>query len=413
MTVFLKNQVFLKNIQFLRSELPEITPFTPPEWEAPGRWGWQILVYDRDDEIVHQFSSYQGECIVERFRFEMVETGCGSFALTFNEFPTSPSIDYKFRVEIYLFGERSPRYAGHVLERPKEGMTDNKYEFRGHGLYYQLETCRVNTSYEVTEIGTIVRDIMINWVQPFTDIRYIGTQVITPLWLATELNFDRVSAKTALTDCAEYATNYVIGVDADRGFYFKPLSTDVTIDATKWIDQHSDELKEEEDISDIINELDVLSGELDTEAEEGATNYALTVRDLPSQALYGIRWEKQTIPSALSLFDAIRWGNYWLSSKVGPVERARIRNVELFNSDRIEAFGYMRYTNKLGQERELPIKRVRYIVQSTERARIDVDLGDVDFAAVDEAYVDMLRRIKDEENLQQSNVEQLAEIPEL
>jgi hypothetical protein len=401
--VFLKDHRFLDNIIFLRAAditIPDIPeePEVSPEGEG---YGWNVIIFDRDDLKVLEYSSFQGSSPVSSIRFDLVETGSGTFEMTLSEWP-STEIGYSFRVDIHLFGEPEPRFSGHVLGKPEEGDTSGKYKFTGHGLYYQLAYARVNRSYDLQPLDTIARDILTTDVQPFTDIRYDGTKIISPGYVATAISFNRISARESLLDLAEIATNFVIGVGPDRAFFFRPVSTAVTADACKWAAHHISQISVERDVSDIINDIDILSGEL-----ESGSNYAATVEDAASIATFGRRWGKATIPSALSSGDAERWGEFLLESKANPLDRARLRNVELFNNDLIEAYGYMRFTDNHGTQQELPIKRVQYHLRPNERIKVDVDLGDVDFLAINTKYVGLLRRIASEEALQQSNMGQI------
>ena len=153
-----------------------------------------------------------------------------------------------------------------------------------------------------------------------------------------------------------------------------------------------------------------MAGELDEEAAGGASNFAVTVEDEQSQIDFGIRWKKETVPSALSAADAEQWGEYILSQLAEPVVRARLKSVELFRRDDIQPHGKMRFFDNEGVKHELPIARVSYSLKSSRLTEVNVDLGDIDFMAIDKRFVDMIRTTKKDKELQGANVKQLSEV---
>jgi len=392
------------------AEEPEPTP----EVDVTGRWGYRIIFYDSDWDKVGEYSSDMGSPPVISLKFEVVQTGSGAFTLELVEMPTF-SFTYLCHIKVFLWGqpESEPIYAGRVLKIPDERTTKDTFKYSGHGLYHDLEFCGVNRSYQDMEVSAIVKDILVNDIQPYTSIGYSGPKIVqtSPSYKVSEINFDRVSAKDALKDLAEYAYNvdnelpYEFGVDADGDLFFRPISVAVVVDAVKWVGYHVESFEPKEDIEPVRNKIDIICGAID---EVESSNYADTVSDGTSQGLYGVRWTKKTIPSALTAADALRWGRYQLYLLKDPKQSAKAKNIDLQNEGLIIARGKARVFDGEGVELELPIKKAAYTVSADKAIRCDLDLGDLELQPLDAQYIDMLRRLKKEEALQAANVGQLA-----
>ena len=400
-------------LAFSAVEAEEEEPVSPVD--AAGRPGaWKLVFYDTTDAKVGEYSSDMGAHPVSGIQCELIETGCGAFSFTLSEFPAF-TLDYNYRVKLFLFGESDPRYRGLIFKKPDSRSTKRLYKYSGHGGYAELETCGVNREYEDMEVSAVVRDILINDVQPYKTVTLSAEIIETnPAIKVAEIVFDRKSAKDCLKELAEYAYSedaggdanpYEVGVDETGGLFFRPVVQTVVKDAIKWIGPHVESVDPTEDINPVRNKIDILAGEID---EVDKTNYITTVEDAASQAAYGVRWEKETIPSALTEADAERWGNHKLYMVKDPRSKAPVKRVELFAEGNFTARGKMRITDAEGSELELFIKRVKYEISPDSGVQCNADLGQSERWPIDFKTVEMLRRIKDEEQLQAINVSQLA-----
>jgi hypothetical protein len=248
------------------------------------------------------------------------------------------------------------------------------------------------------EISEIVHDLATQFIEAKTDVVYDPTKIIPTGFTITDINFDKVTAKKALTDLAEIAQDYVTGVDAARALFFKPVDTDVKI--WRHVGKHLSGFEPKEDISKIVNRIYVRAGKITSKS-----NYAATVEDTTSQSSYGLREAVMTVPTSLDSADATRWGNYQLSKLKDPVKTAKVKNVDLDNT-RIEAAGKASIRPTSGAAVELFIKKAVYRV-SAEGITCSLDLGEVDMP-IEREILNLLRDIKNEELLQAANVRQLA-----
>jgi hypothetical protein len=366
--------------------------------------GCEIIFYDLDGAKVSQYSTFTEITPILDVQFESVETGCGGFSVTFDHRLTE--VSRGFQVDIHIFGERTPRYTGKLMEMPEPGSTKNTWEYQGHGFFDDLEYCEVHRTYINVEVAAIVNDIMKQDIQPFTRIAYDGTQIEQPVppYKCVFLEFNRVSAKEALSELGDYAQNYQWGVGPGRTFFFKRINPNVVQDATKWVGRHLRVYRPESDISRIVNAITVLSGEINPATDD---NFATDMTEPLSIADYGRRWKKMTIPSALNIADAERWGQQQLDAQAWPIESAKALNIELFQRDKIEARGKARIYDKDGVAYELPIKRATYKLRGGKIV-CDVNLGKLDYVPMDEEYVKMNRRLKTLEVLEQLNTKGTA-----
>jgi hypothetical protein len=105
------------------------------------------------------------------------------------------------------------------------------------------------------EVANIVDDIITTFVEPKTDIVYDAAKIIATGYDATYIKFDKVTAKKALQDLADLAQSYVFGVDEEKDFYFKAVSTAVNNDAIRFIAKNVKTFTYDEDISKIVNKI--------------------------------------------------------------------------------------------------------------------------------------------------------------
>jgi hypothetical protein len=250
------------------------------------------------------------------------------------------------------------------------------------------------------EVSNIVRDIVTTFIEPKTDIVYDVAKIISTGYTATYVKFDKVTAKKAIQDLADLAQSYMFGVDEERDFYFKAVSTAVNNDAIRFITKNVKTFTYDEDISKIVNKIYIRAGSL-----TAGSNYIGFVESGPSQSAYGLKEKILVAPNVLDVDDATRWGTYKLNSLKDPVLKAKASIVTL-NKILIKAFGKARIFDENGNKYELPIKKITYKI-STQGITCDMELGDLE-QPIQEEFLDLIRDLKNEELLQASNAIQLS-----
>lgn len=220
--------------------------------------GFTVIIYSSSGQKLAMFGDTIQDNPLTSIEFTYKETGCGDIKLTFAVMPLSTKITYNTRVDVHLYGDINPWYSGYITQVPKAGTTEDKFVFKGYGYYSHLDNVSVNKTYEKTEIANIVKDIIANKVEPQTDIVYNASKIYSPGYTAKKLKFSYVTAKEALTDLAEYAGNYICGVDETRQLYFKEVNVSINEDSRFWLGDESGQMEEftpEESIDDLKNHL--------------------------------------------------------------------------------------------------------------------------------------------------------------
>lgn len=220
--------------------------------------GFTVIVYNSSGQKLAMFGDTIQDNPLTSIEFSYKETGCGDIKLTFAVMPSSVKITYNTRVDVHLYGDINPWYSGYITEVPKTGTTENTFVYKGYGYYSHLDNVIINRTYENIELASIVKDIVSNKVEPQTDIVYNASTIYSPGYTAKKLKFSYVTAKEALKTLAEYAGNYVCGVDETRQLYFKEVVATINEYSRFWVGDESGQMKEftpEESIDDLKNHL--------------------------------------------------------------------------------------------------------------------------------------------------------------
>jgi len=220
--------------------------------------GFTVIIYNSFGQKLAMFGDTIQDNPLEAIEFTHKETGCGDIKLTFLVMPPTVQITYNTRVDVHLYGDVNPWYSGYIVEVPKAGTTEDKFVFKGYGYYSHLDNVLINKTYENTELANIVKDIVANRVEPQTDIVYNASKIYSPGYTAKKLKFTYTTAKEALKNLAEYAGNYVCGVDETRQLYFKEVNASINEDSRFWLGDESGQMETftpEESIDDLKNHL--------------------------------------------------------------------------------------------------------------------------------------------------------------
>lgn len=336
------------------------------------------------------------------FEFELTQNGCGKFS--FSLMPDHGlTIGYNQRVDIHLFGSGPPWYSGYIQTRPVPGTTENKWTYKGYGFFQELETIIISKQFQGMKLGSIVNNLVTVYIEPETNIVYNYSKIEHPDYTATDLLFDYVTAKDALKQIAELAIDHIYGVDEERQFFFKKINTEINEKARLWVGIHVKDFKPEEDTDKLLNFIYVKGGSID---EEGS-NIMYECSDESSIEEYGLRKGILTIPSALAVEDAQRWGNSQLDKCKEPEKKAKIDGItKEVISRKITPDGMARITSADGKYAyDYPIKTVRCSLANGELKQT-IELGEYD-RGWDPLILKLYRDIKDAEIVQRTTNAQL------
>lgn len=365
-----------------------------------------LIVYDhRNGQKKLVLSNATQENLISDISFDLTENGCGSFNFTLCA-PPSYDIGYKNWVEIYLYRSARPWFSGIVETRPHRYSTKNSsFKFSGFGFFNQLDTCLVDKIYPAGMlIELIVEDIIKEFVIQKTNIVFLQSNISnTNIVTNGELDFTKVKAKQAFQTLADIAQNFVFGVDEKKAFFFRPISEQVTNEMCFFEGKHFVDLPVTEDPTKIFNRAYIKGG-----AVNDGTNFLVTLNDTESQGKYGIIETVLTAPEILTVEDATRWGTYQLQKNAEVLQQATLKNVE-HNKKILKAKGKARLTPNGSdgtQELELFVKKTKWKI-SSQGVVCDVELGEVE-QVFENQFLGLMRDIKIQELLQQSNVRSLS-----
>lgn len=93
-------------------------------------------------------------------------------------------------------------------------------------------------TYENMDPGAIVRDIAMKAEETHGIIIYNASKISDAIYIITKLVFDGVTVKEALSTLADFAVDYVYGVDEYRNLYFAPRETGINEQARLTVGKH-------------------------------------------------------------------------------------------------------------------------------------------------------------------------------
>jgi hypothetical protein len=368
-------------------------------------------LYDSSGQVTSQLSSEIFRNPVTSLEFEINENGCGAFKLVMPK--KSPvSLASTQRVDISLFGSQVPWYSGYVLKVPKPGSTNSTTETSGYGYFQKLDKMIVSKTYENKEVSAAVTDLVqtvINIKEPA--IGYRASKIMATDYILEKLVFDYGYAKDAFKTLAEFAGDYVYGVDELREVFFKPRNTTINESSRFWVGQHLHEFAPDENSGDVVNFFYVRCGNLD---DATATNIYLDENGLPvsfsdaaSMAAYGRFEAVLDLPSAVTPADIDRWALNQLDQKKNPKPLAKAgKFVTDIIKRNIRPEGMTRITADTGDVYQYPIKAVKYALTGAGGINMAMTLGDVP-SRIDNYIARILRDARMAELLQQLNNKQL------
>ena len=370
---------------------------------------YTVIAYNADGTKTGMFGAGAERNTVEKITFELVETGCGKVEITFRELPKNAELDYRQRIDIHLFNDSRPWYSGYIITRPVIGTTDDSFKFNGHGFYNLLDKVFVFKTYENMEVSQIVADIA-RQIEKKVGLTYNSNKITSAAYSISKIEFNGVSAKEALKQLADFAIDYVYGVDEYRQLYFRPRNNEINEQARFWVGKHISKYSPTWDVEKIVNRAYIKGAAVDVEGEQ----WLATVEDTASQDEYGIQEAVWSLPSAYSNADAGRWGQNQIEKYKEPVKSAKVQDVILeypkpdgsFFVRKLSTQGQAAITDLYGNRYDYPITKLKYTISGKEGIKLDMELGEQPFA-IDKYFANLDRDAKMAELLQQAATKQL------
>jgi len=337
---------------------------------------------------------------VSELNFELADFGCGAFSFVLDDLPGF-SIPYRTQVDIFPYFDLVAWFTGFIQKTPESGAV-RPYTFEGFGFYDQLSWVFVTKDYNAgQDISAVVKDIISTIVAPNTQVAYNEAKVETTGYtLLGDISFDHITADEAVQTLAEAAQNFEFGVDNEREFYFRAVSSAVVADL--WQGKHFQSLEVQQDPSQIRNKLHVKVGEI----QVGGTNFIDPVSDPDSITAYGLREDVISAPEVLGTSDATRWAQYRLAQVKDPIIQIRIMALLLDQTlTKLEARGMARVTAETAAEYTQALKRINYHI-TPAGITADLELGQI-AVPLELQIVSLLRAIQEEQRLGDQRTKQL------
>jgi hypothetical protein len=314
--------------------------------------------------------------------------GCGefSFRLPRKRFEEK-SITGEQNIKIYY---RNPATNTHDLWY--QGLIVNKFpgvrglsetiEISGHGYQIQLGRPYINNvTYTAQEASVIIKDILDNYVLPYTDITYDAGDID-----ATSFTFDSIqfneTPQSAIDKIASTVGGIEYGVDKNRKFYFKTASTSIGFRFLQG--KHIVNFQDNQDFGEIINQI-IVQG-----AQVGGTYFTFgPYDDTLSQAKYNLRTRVKQNSSVTTSSVAEQLANATLEEFKEVIRKASCELVnfeaQLESTVPIPLFSEISRKVKYGQKKYgtflysgivgRQVNRINYSVTNNNSLRVSVDLG--------------------------------------
>jgi len=216
---------------------------------------YTLKIYDTSGVKVAEIVGDLKNPTLTKLKFELLQQGgCGSFSFTLAEPYTQATIDYDYRVEIYMFNHWSPWYTGKIINKPIEG-TEKPQTYSGWGYGYELEKKIIDTEISPgNDIAVEVTSLVDTYITPYTSILKDADLIETVGHvLVATVDFEDEYAKEIFNRLTELAVDYKFGVNEDRKFYFQAIDTSVK---HYWhVGKHLTEFLPEEDPSDLVKKV--------------------------------------------------------------------------------------------------------------------------------------------------------------
>lgn len=237
--------------------------------------------------------------------------GCGQAVLEVFQ-----SYDYmqetmrpKSSVKIFINNEL--RYTGKLIKIMRSAYAGKESVLLTfYGYLTDLSFLTVRTSYESMEVSDIVKDILDNYVLPYSQITYDTADIDMTDYVVQSVNFNH-SVMDAIRLLSDIAGNVEWGVDRNKKFFFK--ATSPVVKKVYIIGKDIVKYQEERDDESVVNILDVF----------GADGYMTTLSAALSVNTYGTKMDRLFETSISEASDGNRYGSVILKKRSSAKRRIK------------------------------------------------------------------------------------------
>lgn len=338
----------------------------------PIRRGITLRIYNTSGLKIGEITSEVSGQVLLAASWELLPTGCGGASFTFSDvLPQFVSLPFNTRIDVHLSGAIAPIWSGFLRRLPSPITSTWPRTFEGYGFQAHLDRVIIRQQdYSEQITSRAVAELVRDYLDPSTGILYSASKICSSCrYRIRDIQFRYITVRRAMEQLAGLAGEYEWGVDADREFFFRRESREIT--ESWWVGRHVAEADVDEDYEDMANRIWVQSGQ---RSGSGDNFLPLPLDDAGSQAAYGM-WESIVrAPSVFNLTDAYRFASVELARRAQPAVRASARGIE-YQGQPVDCRGLVRLVGRDGTEITARKRRVRYTLTGS-RLTLDVDLGE-------------------------------------
>lgn len=194
-------------------------------------------------------------------------------------------IEFYFRDEIFL--QTRKIYTGYVTELPSSSTEELVVTLSGKGYYWKLENKTLTTSYAATSIENIILAMDYTGL----DLDLSAFDVADATYTITEISFEDktyiqvLDRLLQIANAAYSTTQFIWGVNEDRGIYFSSLPSTGTEVRSKLFEGYQFQAPEVEIGDEVINRVTAYRA---TKADPKQTELVAVYDNLESQARNGV-----------------------------------------------------------------------------------------------------------------------------
>lgn len=237
-------------------------------------------------------------------------------------------------------------YTGELTYKPDfDSNESEKLKFEGNGYYKYLKKKKVaDELYQNKTIDFIVADLIENY---FTDLPIIYNPDIIDLPTLTIVEYE-IKNKD-LSEIFEYLlqacnydynnTQYEMGVDKNRHFYFRPIDTEIQAGFFEGFQYQNPKVKFS--TKDVVNKLNLQR----TASGSDTVELVDVIEDTESQEKYGIQESDYTISDYLSDETALLVGQAIVEQKKNPIVSVEIKDLKCLENP--YPMGFYNLNNKV------------------------------------------------------------------
>ena len=258
--------------------------------------------------------------IVSGLEFTIVNGDCRDFILELNTLPDIPLAPFSI-VQINVADSSFNWFIGKITDQQVEGTKNGrKYIYKGEG-YSQSDMKFLvlddETNYAAaSDIGTIVEDIVVNQLVPFSMVKYNPTKLDNAIGVFTANEIQPGKSKISeFLDTLSAMANYEWGIDGDGDFFFLPVNTEVV--RTFFVGYELNEFTPRINLKDIRNSI-VLQRQSGKGSGGAGWVISSVLNDDTSIAKYGKREYRFQAPGFFSDSDLLLVGNRLLEDYKEP-----------------------------------------------------------------------------------------------